>query len=1188
MKTRTKETLRLIRQSRGRFLTLSAIVLIGSSFFTGVSSSSERMAGSVDVYLDETRLADLTLYSDYGFDAEDVEHIAGVEGVEAVQGRRFVDVLAEDGQQIRTARVTGWSMDQDLDQLELVEGRWPENEHEALGEAGTSAKEGAVLGSEITLTRPEDDLDDYLKVDTVTIVGLVRSPEFLNATMGSSTLKGRQLDTFYYVPESAFSISYYTSIDVLTAEGSSYNTFSDAYHDYILTIKEEVEDVQSEVGTHRRQEIRQEAEEEYADGVNEYLDGLHTLQDEIAQAEEEISAHEQEIADGWQEIADAEAKLNDSQAELNQARLEGEQSIQSARDQIEAGRRKLAAGQQTLDAKKEEAEAALSQLADLSTSLSTVQTALTAVEGLESGIAYEQSQNPSAALVGDLSSTMQAQILSYFQAQLPQMSVETVSGLLSVDPAGNGALLAALNGYDSNALISSLPQDTQDAVMAALTSTLPSVPVSLVETMLAGTRNAIFQQLDGQRSALTEAGLTVPDSADALTASLVSEWISGLESRQASIRSQLSQAQAEIDAGKSQLDKAYEETVNGSVELEEKIAEGQKEIDEGWQEIAENKAALNDAEAELEEGRQELEEERAEGLQELADARQELLDARQDILDLSEEEWTVLDRRSFYGVETYRQAVQQMASIASLFPMFFVMVAALVCMTTMTRMVDENRGQLGILRALGYTPFQCMQDYLAYASAAGLIGTVLGVILGQYTFPIIIYTAWGMAYHEPAYVNAVPWNYILLSLVIFPGVLILTTLKVAGSELKEQPAQLMRPKAPAAGKTTWIEKIPWLWNRLSFSWKITMRNLLRYKKRSILTVLGITGCTALLLTGFGVRSSIATMVEKQYGELTHYDGLVTLKNSSWMTYEETALKSQENVSGLIPVCAYGSDVTANGEEDSLEVFVFNEQADFEQAFTLRTRRGHHALTLPEEGVILSEKTAENLGVVTGDSITLETEDGQTYQAEVAGICESYLQQMAVFSASGYAAASGEEADFKTLLIQTSDGETSSLRQMLGSDSHVDTMSFNTETRKSYDSMVDSLVYIVVVIILCAMALTFVVEGNLTRINIAERQREIATFKVLGFRPREVQDYIYHENNVLAVLGALLGLAAGTGLHHWIMGQVEMKDVMFGRTIPFLDYLLAFVLTLVFAWIVNLSMRPRLRQVDMIESLKSVE
>ena len=675
-----------------------------------------------------------------------------------------------------------------------------------------------------------------------------------------------------------------------------------------------------------------------------------------------------------------------------------------------------------------------------------------------------------------------------------------------------------------------------------------------------------------------------------------------LNEGRAQLEKELAEGQRQIDEGWAEvfrntalLEDGQRELDNAQAELNKKLADGEREIQDGWK-------TLRDSIRQLLEGRRTLaasildfEKLKADGKAELDEAKQKLDDALEEIQGLEAGEWMVLDRSQHYSSETYRNTIQQMKAIASIFPVFFIAVAALVCLTTMTRLVNEERGQIGILRGLGYRRMQCSMIYLSYAAAAGVIGCVFGTVLGLLTFPAIIYNTWKMLYILPPMEMAVPWKLIFIAGAAFILMMIGVTAYVLYDDMNDVPAVIMRPKAPKIGKDILLEKISFIWNRLSFSWKVTIRNLARYKRRMLMTVLGVGGCTALLVTGFGISDSVRRFVDIQYNEIVLYDGSIGLKEGEKQT--RTIMQISDDVLAVDGIDAvhqgteYEAGVrNASGKEEIVTVDMFDNAEQSMQIINTRDRISHDPIMPAEGSVILSEKTAENLGVRQGDSIFLESRDGVLKEVQIGGIMENYVFHRIVMTKDTYRGLYGTVPADNRLYV-TGDyavikegGLTETISKIEG----VDTVSFVDNSISDFDNMINGINGVVYVLVAASMGLAFVVLGNLTNVNISERLREIATLKVLGFRKGEVENYIFNENNVLVAIGALVGLPIGRILERFIMLEVELNNVMYARQLRPMTYVLSFMLTLLFGLLVNFFMRRKLQNVKMVESLKSVE
>ena len=1164
-KTLNKDTARLILKSPGRFLSITAIVTIGVAFFVGVSASSPVMSASVDAYDDETGLKDITIYSDYGFDQEDVDAVSKTKGVSEASGAYFVDVNAANGTSSYVTRVHSYNADSDINRFELQEGRLPENDQEAVAEYGSELSSCFAVGDKVKLSRPDNDLSDWLDTDTVTIVGLIKTPLYLNETKENSTLSNQYLQTYLYMPESAFQTDYFLEVNVLIDGGKDMDSFSDAYESAAAAVKEDIETLAETQVNHRETIVMDKAQSKYNDGLQEYEDGLQKYEDGIREGQQKIDDAEKQIADGEQEITDGIQTLKDSQEELDAQQISGQRQINDARAEISKGEAELkdaetqfAQTSAEYNAQKEQLNQQLAQVNTGITSLTQVSDSIKQIQTLKKNV------NDLSALFGLDSST------------------STIQNLLD---SGSAAVLSgAMKQSDFDALktgIDGMIAQSQGTV--SYSSTLAALNGFMDNSVL-----GILQQLNAQMG-------TAFASADEVDAK-IAEYQASAEAIQSGIDqidAGLADGQKQIDSAREQIKKGYQECINASVELDSQVAEAQQKINDGYAEIEDSRTEIADAKIELADAKTTFEKEKKDGWQELQDAKADLDKAAQDIADLEDGSWTVLDRTEHYASVTYSDSVDQMAAIAAIFPVFFFLVAALVCLTTMSRMIDEQRGQIGILRALGYTQMQCTGKYMIYALSATVLGGILGTVLGMLIFPPVIYNAWKMMYNLPAISHIIPWNLVIVGNLSFIAVMSITTWFACHRDMTEVPAQLLRPKAPKLGKSTVIERIPMIWNHLSFTWKVTIRNLLRYKKRFVMTVIGVAGCTALLITGFGVRDSITTIVDKQFTQIYSYDGIVKLDSDLSVSETESIAEKAseiENVSEVTLLSYYsGKAYDAKDNESTVRTEVYTNASDSAKVYQLRSMSTGKTIALDDSGIIISEKLSNKLNVSVGDTITMESKNGVRAEAKVTGICEMYLYHYVMMTETYY------EELFKTSLqpnsIYITAADSSSSQQVQNDLIALDGVSgieFYDVVLENFQTMVKSLNIIIWVLIISSLSLACVVLGNLTNVNISERQREIATLKVLGFRKKEVESYIYKENNVLTFIGSLVGIPMGTALHHYIMGQIEMDYVMFGRQVYPSSILICIVLTLVFGMAVNVFMKKKLHRIAMVESLKSVE
>ena len=1135
-----KNILRLIRQTRGRFLTMTAIVTLGVAFFVGVSSAAPIMAHSVDVYDDETNMKDITVYANYGFDPEDALALADIEGIETVEAARFVDVIGVYETINTVTRVHGFTPETTVNGFVLREGRLPEKEDEALAEKGTTLSPGFALGTTVHLQLPDGSDCPDLSIRDVTIVGTIDTPLYLNQIKENSTLSNQYISTYLYVPETAFTVDYYTEINITVKGAKDLDTFSDAYRDWVSPVKKRIEEKAESQKTVRWQRLKDEAEEEYEKGMQEYLDGLHTFETETAEAREKLD-------DAWKQIEDGEQALN-----------EGKETLASSREELDAQsllqHAAILNGLRTID----ENEALLNQAqAEVDANRAMLEENR---KQLEEGVAAMQQAKDGLAQAEDALNRIE-QLYPLFKK-----AYSVVSYLPPGTPVG---LILELD-EDVLALAESYGLSGEDSAADLL---------AFIDEMLTTMEQGREEAAAGRQKieeALAQAGYADPD-----------EGLADLAEKQALLEDgfrQLEAGQAEIDNGRKAIEEARRSAADGMATLEDALSDAVARIRDGQKEIEENEQKLADARKEAEQGESELAEKSAEAQAKLDDARRQLEEARETIDSLAAPEWMVLDRDSHYATATYQATVDQMKAIGDVFPVFFLLVAALVCLTTMTRMVYEQRGEIGVLRALGYTRMQCASTYLLYAAFATLIGDVIGLAVGMGIFPAVIYFTWRMMYILPAYRMLLPMKFVVFACFGFLLTMLGATWMACVSDLKEVPAQLMRPKAPKAGRELLIERIPFLWKRLGFSGKVALRNIFRDQRRLFMTVLGVCGCTALLVTGFGIRDSINNMVDLQFYDIYRFGGMVSYTDDK----VREDLLSDPAVEGLYEGYSYTALVKGEDLEETVNVIIFNEKEDVEKAFSLRQRTGKkEQLFLNNAGVVLSEKLAENLGVRAGKVIRLEGEDGTEKEVIVSDIAEMYIRHYVFMSRECYERIFGREPVMKTAFVTLADDGTR-LQQALAQRKDVESMQFFGELLDNFNRMVKGLNAVVWTLIISSMALAFVVLSNLISVNIAERQREIATLKVLGFRRREVADYVFRENNILTFAGALTGLPVGTALHHFIMQLVEMDYVMFGRDVLPLSYVYAVGLTMFFGLLVNRMMAPRLHEVKMVESLKSVE
>ena len=652
----------------------------------------------------------------------------------------------------------------------------------------------------------------------------------------------------------------------------------------------------------------------------------------------------------------------------------------------------------------------------------------------------------------------------------------------------------------------------------------------------------------------------------------------------------VTEAKAALRKMKLQLLQGQLQLTTGTASAYTQFDAAQKQLEEGW-------AEYNAGQTQLEESRTEYENQKAEAEQKLADGLAQLNDAEEQVSQIKRGEWYVLDRTSTMSCVTFAQYADRMDAIARVFPVFFFLVAALVASTTMTRMVDENRLQMGTLKALGYSNASIAGKYLLYGIAASVLGSIVGIAVGFVVFPTIFWYAYRtMMFSLPTFTLHFYPGLALGSMALSAAVIGLATLQACRASLKEKSAALLLPRAPAAGKRILLEYLTPLWKRMSFSQKTTARNLFRYKKRFFMTVLGVAGCTALLLIGFGIQDSLLPMLTKQTTELTHADLTISLSDEKALTMENGLADLLDSSSGITSWGRYYTkSVTlynAAGEKETVSLVAAADESQMTEYFTFRTRQGHKAIAFDDSSVILTEKTAEKLGLSVGDSFEVETTDGGRRSLTLTGITENYVFTRLYLSQAQLKTLNGGALPAWNAVYGQTDCPTDAARASLSSAilacNYVSSVSFIEDTTQMFDGLIGCLNYVVMLVIVCAAALAAVVLYNLISVNLGERKKELATIKVLGFYDKEVYRYIFREIDLLSLIGSLVGLVVGIPLHQFIIRTVEMDQMMFIRSIAPRSFVFSVALTMLFNFAVCLLMRRHVRQISMVESMKAPE
>lgn len=879
-------------------------------------------------------------------------------------------------------------------------------------------------------------------------------------------------------------------------------------------------------------EVEQLADSRSAKWKQEQLkkidDEQQKLDDELAKARLKLDNASKELSDSKNKLDDAQKTIEDNEALLASTR----EQLDAGYIQASEGRRKLEAGLQAVNDGIAQIEEAQKQRPSLVEQKTALQNAVASISQIDTAISGIQTLSSSI-------SALQAQISALEKQNPDDPSLPALKSQLEALQTQMNALLAAANLAGSD----------------------PAAAIAALEIQ----KNSILPQIGGSVEA-ANASIAAIDTA-----------IASIDEAAAKLPQLQTQKQQLID----QLS-ALRQSEQSLAKGEAAYQQGLSALNSGKNELEEGNKAYSDGKAEYEKGLDDYSTQQNE-------AQKKIDDARKEIQDL-EVKWIVLDRNSHYSYKDYEACAERMDGIASVFPVFFFLVAALVCMTTMTRMVDEDRGEMGTLKALGYSRWQIAAKYLIYAGSASIFGSILGCAVGMYVFPMIIYSAWNIMYNLEAIQFKFQPGLMILASASVTGVVLLAAFFSISRELREVPAQLMRPKAAKAGKRILLERVNWFWSKLSFMHKVTLRNLFRYKKRFFMTVVGIAGCSALLLAGFGLNDSISDIVPRQFEAIYHYDASVTTDESDGHPLADDLAK--EN--GVIDTFALQTlpiTVHYDGKDVSGTLNIVDDPKAFESFMTFIPMNGTKDPSLKQDGALVAVKTAEKLGLSVGDTLVFKTADDQQVEVPVSGIFEQYTGHMVYVSEKTFQTLGiKENPDAEILLI--SEGITAEEESELGSrimeHDGIRSVTFYSATIDNFENMISSIKMVVAVLVLSAAMLAFVVLYNLSNVNISERMREIATIKVLGFTEKEVNAYINRESILLAIIGAAVGLLLGIYLHDLIMNLAELDTIRFGRTIFWQSYVYSFGLTMLFTLMVNWIMKRRLRKIEMVESLKAVE
>lgn len=1146
-KALTRLVFQEILTSKARFISIMLLIFIGVSFFAGLNSSGPDMLKTALLYFDDQKLMDMHVVSTMGLEEEDIDILKQQKDIDTLEVGYSQDVVTE--KEDKLLKIYSYDEKNTLNQFEVVEGRLPQDSGEIALISGARIDKIYQIGDTVNFVPDSEDTDlsEQFEKTSYTVVGFIKSPMYVtDKQRGSSSIGKGSLDGYAVINEQDFNISVYTDAYLTFQSLKGLDSYGEEYKDLISKYQEEVEAAFEERAVTRLADIKEEAQEELEDAKTKVADGQQELDDawaKLKDAKEEIEDGKIQIADAEEKLIDAKKQLEDGQKEYDENKALFDEKIADGKTQLDIGGNQLAAGQAEIDENRQKLKDGSKQVAD----------------GLKQ---IEEKENELTKQKGQLEEFLE-QTNQVIQVPVSYISAEQQSALIQ---AGNEISLGENQTLGDLWAAYFAGTVSADTIVSALEGIIAQVENGL--TTISDTKNELLEKQEELKDA----------------------------------KEQLDQAQEQINQGNDTIIEKSREFDAAKADGESQLADAKQTLDDGWteyydgvKELEEQKQKLLDGEKEYEEGLAEYNEKEPDARKDIADAKEEIADAEKELADLKEPTYYAFSREDNPGYSEYEDNGDRLSSLAIVFPIFFFAIAALVSLTTVTRMIEEQRVQIGTLKAQGYTDLEISIKYYVYALGASSLGAILGLIAGFYGIPRIIIQAYHSMYQFP---NE---QYVWYSWVALTSVAIavfctgISVWAVLRQELKGTPAILMRPKAPKVGKRILLERVTPIWNRLNFVQKVTMRNLFRYKQRMIMTVFGIAGCMGLMMTGFGVNDSISDLSELQYETLLRYQGLVVFDEDASQEEREKAKEAVSNAEGVndfILVREEQYEVKKSGvNTQQVVLFVPEEAKRFSEFVLLRENEKSSSYEIPKDGAVITQKLAKLFGVKEGDILTITDADNKEFEIPVAKITENYTGHYIYMLSDTYEECiDSSSIDYNAALLRYDEDEVweEALSDEMNEYGGILAIAYNSSTISMFDDSMGSLTTVVFVIIIAAAVLAFVVLYNLTNINVSERIRELSTIKVLGFYDQEVTMYIYRENLILSLFGIFFGSFIGKFLHWFVLDTASMDNLVFGTNLHVHSYIYAGILTLLFASMVMWVMHNKLKNVDMIEALKSNE
>ena len=1109
MRAYRKDIIRSIIKGRKRFFAIMLITALGVCMFGGIKAGCDDLRYSADVFFDEQNLYDISIVSTLGLTEADVKAVAGIEGVEEVEGTYSEDVFTELEDGTRKQATVKMLSEKGMNVPYLLEGELPDNAVEILVTQKYINESGKQIGDKVCIeekhssdTDEDEEEDSNFVYKHYWISGVAIDVMDINSAEGAVAFRNNSTtDYVFYVHPNTVISDIYTAMYLTLEDTDELACYSEAYEERV-----------DEIVTLLEEEIKEDREQERYDKIT------GDAWDEIADAEEEMweafGEAEQEIADAIGEIADGWTKLTDAKEELTQA----ERELAAAERELEQGERQLDRAEVEFEAGLTEYEAAKAQL---ETSLSIVEAAEAALDESEKNLDAEEKE---------LEETYSKQIAdTETELALKKEELET-------------------------AQTSGAPQEKIDEIQAEVTQLEDSLTTLKEEE---ATERAWIER---EREGLANTREELKNSTKEITAG----------------KKQLAAAKAEIDAARTQLDTAWADIEKGWKELKD----GEKQIYDGWDEI-------EDGIKELEDGQSELDENVAEYESEKADALSELEDAKQEVSDIKMTEWYITTRTSLGGYNNIKTDADCIEAIGQAFPILFMTIAILISLTTMSRMIEEDRGLIGTYKALGFSDDEIRRKYVIYSLIACVIGGIFGDLLAYIVLPAIMFWVFGVMYQLPVYMYTFDILYGIGGIILFIVGIVGAAYVSCNSVLRSMPAMLMRAKPPSSGSRVLLERITPIWSRLSFLNKVTARNLFRYKKRLFMTLFGIAGCTALLLSGYTIKDTVVELMPLQYDETYRYDAMVVASdNDKLLEY----LEERSDVRKYINTMVTNVKVIAeNGNEETVQLVVIPEGENISRYIRLYDETWERQ-KLTDDDVFVTTNLSMVVGFEEEEFIILQNMNLVQADVEVTQIVMNYLGNSIYMTEAMYEDSFDEkfEPNAAYVLLNTKGEKQDEFVTAIEGKDGILTVLGQRDLENGFDSAFQIINMVVYIIIILAGALAFVVLFTLATTNISERERELATIKVLGFYDAEVHSYVNKETLILTALGIVMGMPIGKVMGVWLMGVLEMPAIYFYPTLYPESYAYAAILAIIFALLVNLMTNKSLNKIDPVEALKSVE